>query len=175
MKVVGIVVLAVLAIAACGSAQPSSAIPVDDCALVAQPGPNPPRQEGGDAIDGADHGVGRWRLCLAVPIAGAAEASAWCEWTPDRTSVVGFSGLSVTVGGVSIDSGLSIATNEVFLAGYAHGPVAPSIQATEDGRSGRVGFDMVPRIDPEHGAEPGLAPRLVGVMRWQCGDPPPPR
>jgi hypothetical protein len=170
-----LLVAVISVIAACGTAEPPSVEPHNDCALVVQPGPNPPARQDGDAIDGADFGVGRWRLCLAEPIAGAAEASAWCEWTPDRTAVVGFSGLSVTIDGISLDSGLSIATNEVFLAGYAPGPVAPSVEATDDGRSGRVGFGMVPRIDPEHGAEPGLAPRVIGVMTWQCGDPPPPR
>lgn len=167
--------VAVLAIAACGATQPSAS-PGDDCALTTEPAPADEFDRGGgDLIDGKDFGAGVWRLCLAVPVVASAENAAWCEWKPDRTAVIGFSGLSVTIGAMTYDSGLLIGTNEFFLSGYQQGPVPPSGDATEDGRSGHLAFDAVPRVDPEHGAEPGLALRVVGVMRWQCGDPPPRR
>lgn len=168
--------MAVLAIAACGSAQPSPSTPDETCPLVTAPGPaDEINRDGGDAIDATDYGGGRWRLCLTEPIVGAAETTAWCQWTPDRTAVLGVSGLSVMVGSVPYDSGLSIGSNEFSLAGYVPGPVPPSGDATEDGRSGHLAFHVVPVIDPEHGAPEGAEPRLVGVMSWQCGDPPPPR
>ena len=173
-----LVVLAVgtLVVAACGSAQAPSGNPVELCAPPAEPRPaDEPGPGGGDAIDGADFGGGSWRMCLVEPVAAAAENKAWCEWTPDRTAVIGISGLSVTIGSATYDSGLVIASKEFFLTGYEPGGVSPSLEATEDGRSGHVAFAMVPMIDPEHGAAPGLAPRVIGVMRWQCGDPPPPR
>ena len=171
-----VVVVTMLAIAACGSAQPSLSTPAETCPLVTAPGPaDEPNRNGLEPIDDTDIGGGRWRLCLTVPIVGAAETTAWCQWAPDRTAVLGFSGQSVTIGSVAYDSGLSIPTNEFVLAGYVPGPVVPSGEATEDGRSGYLAFHVVPVIDPEHGPPAGAEPRLVGVLSWQCGKPPPPR
>jgi hypothetical protein len=171
-----LLVAVMLAIAACGSSQSPSISPRDDCALIAEPGPaDELDRDGGDLIDDTDYGGGRWRLCLAEPVVGAAENTAWCQWTPDRTAVVGISGQFVTIGSVPYDSGLVIASKEFFLTGYEPGPVSPSLEAADGGRSGRLGFGMLVTVDPEHGAAPGVAPRVIGVMRWQCGDPPPPR
>lgn len=182
--------LAVLASAACGSAQPStspisSASPGEACALTTEPGPaDEPDRDGGDLIDMTDYGGGRWRLCLTEPAAVSAEATAWCIWTPDRTAVSEIDGLRARIGALAFDTYLSIdryqfelhTTDQGTTAGnYAPGPVVPIGDAAEDGRSGNLAFHVELVVDPENGAPPGAQPRYAGIMTWKCGDPPPPR
>ena len=52
-------------------------------------------------------GGGRWRVCLEVPLAASAEASAWCLWDEGRTTVTEISGLPASNGTVDYDAWLS--------------------------------------------------------------------
>jgi hypothetical protein len=184
-----LLIVAVLAIVACGSAQtsPSSTVvpsPVESCALTTEPGPaDEPDRSGGDLIDMTDFGGGRWRLCLTEPTAATVEHTAWCIWTADRTAVSEVNGLSAKIGAVDYDAGVSLPRNEFFfgttdqdglVATYEPGAV-PAGDGSEDGRAGYLAFDVRLKIDPEAGAPPGAQPRFVGSMRWLCGDPPPAR
>lgn len=180
-----------LAIAACGSAQPTvsttpSPAPRDDCALTTEPGPADEPNRGGGELDLTDYGGGRWRLCLYEPTVATVEHSAWCIWTRDRTSVSEIDGLPAKIETLHYDTYLSIDRNEFQLhttdretgglgGNYEPGPVVPAGDATDDGRAGHLEFDVNLNVDPEAGAAPGAEPRYAGVMRWQCGDPPPAR
>jgi hypothetical protein len=187
-------VVALLAFAACGSAQPNSpttpATPPPaaggDCALTTEPGPaDEPDRGGGDAIDMSDFGGGRWRLCLTEPTVATAERTAWCIWQQDRTAVSEIDGLQVSIGVRDYDASISIGRNafDFGTIDRASGQVAsyqpsevPLGDATDDGRAGYLEFDVVLMVDPEGGGPPpGAEPRYAGLMRWQCGDPPPPR
>jgi hypothetical protein len=183
--------VAVLAIAACGSAQPTvsttpSPTPRDDCALTTEPGPADEPDRGFGELDLTDYGGGRWRLCLTEPTAATVEHSAWCIWTADRTAVSEVNGLPARIGAVDYDAYLSINSNQFELnttdqtsgglaATYKPGPVIPRGNAADDGRAGYLDFEVVLTVDPEVGAPAGALPGYAGSMRWQCGDPPPPR
>jgi hypothetical protein len=179
-----------LAIAACGSSQASPLTsvgpsPVEDCALVTQPGAaDEPDRSGGDLIDMSDFGGGRWRLCLNEPLTATGESSAWCLWTQDRTAVSEINGLRTRIGALDYDASLSIARNAFELhtfdqgttvGNYEPGPEVPVGEASEGTRSGNLTFDVTVIVDPEAGAPAGAEPRYARSMRWQCGDAPPPR
>lgn len=176
-----------LAIAACGSAQTSSPTavsptPRDGCAITSQPGSaDEPNRDGGE-LDMTDYAGGRWRMCLTEPINASVEHTAWCIWTQDRTAVSEINGLRVGIGGLEYDTYLSIARNEFQLQAtgstggvYEPAHVVPVGEASEDGSSGDLTFDVALKVDPGAGAPPGAEPRYAGSMRWQCGDPPPRR
>lgn len=176
-------------IAACGSAQPStsptsSASPGEACALTTEPGPadEPPRG-GEELIDTADWSGGRWRLCLAGPLAGTAEDTMWCTWTRDRSAVLELNPRPLRIGSLDYETYVSIQRNQFefhamdlsgSIANYEPAGAMPAGESPDQGRSGTLNFE-VSLLDPEHGAGLALAPRMVGVMRWRCGDPPPPR
>jgi hypothetical protein len=155
------------------------------CAIRKQPGPDDRVPKGGgDAIDVADLGNGRWRLCQTEPAAIVVEGSAWCTWNDDRTAVREVVGLPLddgnaekVDGGVSLDQarvylGLTSSTGDVL--GFEGGQGRQQIDAATDGRAGAALFRLAAVTDPEH--PPAVRPAdRVGSMRWACGDPPPPR
>jgi hypothetical protein len=157
------------------------------CALEKQPGPDDRVPKGGgDAIDVADLGNGRWRLCQTGPVVIVVEGSAWCTWTDDRTAVREVVGLPVddgnlekVDGGVTLDAnstkvylGLTSSTGDVL--GFEGGEGREQVDAAADGRAGAALFHLAAVTDPEH--PPAIRPAdRVGSMRWACGDPPPPR
>jgi len=162
---------------------PSASIaPGGACELSAQPGPDDV-PEGGGETDMSDMGGGRWRVCLEVPMAAAAEASAWCLWDEGRTTVTEISGLPASVGTVDYDAWLSFAAPafEFHATDTAHGGIIANyatdtgpvhVQLDSDGRGGIARFDVGQRADPEAAPPPGAPARYGGVMRWRCGDAP---
>lgn len=185
-----LLVVAVLAIGACGSAQTSSSSPVSPspgqaCALTTEPGPadEPPRG-GEELIDTADWSGGRWRLCLTDPLVASAEGTLWCTWTRDRSAVLQLNTRPLRIGSIDYETWVSFQGNRFeFHAMDLSGTVAnyeprrgiPSGESGDGGRSGNLMFEAELVVDPESGAPPGAAPRHSGAMRWKCADPPPPR
>ena len=186
MRRLALLVVMVLATAACGSAQPSPTMTSsptlgEACALTTEPGPaDEPNRDGGE-LDMTDYGGGRWRMCLTEPINASVEHTAWCIWTQDRTAVSEINGLRVGINALEYDTYLSIARNEFQLQAtgstggvYEPAHVVPVGEASEDGRSGDLTFDVALKVDPGAGAPPGAESRYAGSMSWQCADPPPP-
>lgn len=180
-----LLVVAMLVIAACGSAQPSSAKPAEVCAPPAEPGPaDEPNRDGEEDIHLSDFGAGRWRLCLTEPGVAAAEGTVWCVWTEDRSTVLELNGHRIKVDALNFETYLSFTFNRFELraidlggtpvANYQPGSTLPSGTTPDAGRSGTLAFQVVLRIDPETGAPVGVAPGYSGAMTWKCGDPPPP-
>jgi hypothetical protein len=167
------------------TSDPSASLaPGGACELSQQPGPDDaPPQGGGDLMDNSDMGGGRWRVCLEVPLAATAEASAWCLWDEGRTAVTEISGLPASVGTVDYDAWLSFAAPAFefhatdtghggIIANYATDTGPVRVQLDADGRGGIARFDVGMRADPESGPAEGAPARYGGVMRWRCGDAP---
>jgi len=162
----------------------SSAIDPATCALQQQPGPADPAPVGGDLMDVADEGSGRWRLCLTEPDALVVEGSAQCTWTPDRSAVRAIAGLPLKDrGGAMVDGGVSLDPVDVYLGLTSQAGDVLSFEdttgrqhfdAAADGGSGAVDFALQAVVDPEHPPSVGPADR-TGTMRWACGKAPPPR
>ena len=55
---------------------------------------------------------------------------------------------------------------------WAHSDVDAIVAA--DGTDGLAAFDAELVVDAEASPPPATAPRIAGVLRWQCADPPPP-
>jgi len=193
--------VALLAMTACGTPQPSpdgSGQPVGDpppsgaqgdgadCAPPAEPGPaDEPDRGGGDLMDVTDYGGARWRLCLTGPVVAAVENSAWCLWSQDRQSVLEVWGHPTPIGAIDYDTRVALSLGEFqlgttdrarggLIATYVPGPIQPFGEAADEDRVGQLAFDVTLMIDPEAGRPEGAPPRQVGSMRWICGDPPPP-
>jgi hypothetical protein len=194
LRLVTATVMAAMVVLGCTASTPTTA-PLDpsasasppgvdagDCPVMTPPGP-------GDAIPGpgemdvSDVGNGRWRVCLAEPVALEVEGSAWCTWTDDRSEVREASGLPVQIGGTdsTVDGGIAIDRGEVYLSSNDPRMIAswqgePSdMQAVVGvaGRSGTVAFRIPAIVDPEH--PPAVRPpEAAGVISWLCGGPPPP-
>jgi len=167
------------------TSDPSASLaPSGACDLSQQPGPDDaPPQGGGDLMDNSDMGGGRWRVCLEVPMAAAAEASAWCLWDEGRTAVTEINGLPASVGTIDYDAWLSFAAPAFefhatdtghggIIANYATDTGPVRVQLDADGRGGIARFDVGQRADPEAAPPPGAPLRYGGVMRWRCGDAP---
>src|SRR3954470_11035174 len=99
------------------SSSPDIAIDAGVCALKQQPGPeDAPPKAGGDLMDTADDGGGRWRICLTDPATVIAEGTAWCVWNDGRTAVVEINGVPVAAGGgVAVDGGVSARDGRTFI------------------------------------------------------------
>jgi hypothetical protein len=163
-----------------GTAAPS--LDATACPIETPPGPDDTVPEPGE-IDTTDLGNGRWRLCLAEPVAFSVEGSAWCTWTADRTEVREAAGVPTPIGaaGSTVDGGIAIDRGEIYLASndprmissWQGGPSDMSAQVGVAGRSGTAAFRIPAVTDPEH--PPAVSPpAAAGVMSWLCGDPPPP-
>jgi hypothetical protein len=175
-----------------GSGAPSSpavsevaAIDPSTCAIRQRPGPaDAPPDGGGDAMDVADFGPGRFRLCLTEPTVVDVEGSAWCAWSADRSTVNEVDGLPTAVaGGPQIAGNLGIerlrleieatgANGDVFT--FGNDGDRRLIQPAADARSGVAAFVVTEVIDPEHPPQVRAQPRS-GYLRWVCGEPPEPR
>jgi hypothetical protein len=165
------------------TSDPSTSLaPQAACELSQQPGPDDVPDTGGET-DTSDQGGGRWRVCLEVPLAVSAEASAWCLWDEGRTTVTEISGLPASNGTVDYDAWLSFVESafEFHATDTAHGglvanytndlgPVHVALDA--DGRGGIARFDVGQRADPEAAPPTGAPSRYGGVLRWRCGDAP---
>jgi hypothetical protein len=155
------------------------------CALEQQPGPaDPVPQAGGDLMDVADLGNGRWRLCLAGPEVLVVEGSAQCTWTDDRSAVIEIVGLPLDDGsGSKVDGGVSLDPAGVYLGltsqagdilSFDGADRPQQIDAAADGRTGAANFALGSVVDPEH--PPSVIPAdRTGTLRWSCGKPPGPR
>jgi hypothetical protein len=155
------------------------------CALEQQPGPaDPVPQAGGDLMDVADLGNGRWRLCLAGPEVLVVEGSAQCTWTDDRSAVIEIVGLPLDDGsGSKVDGGVSLDPAGVYLGltsqagdilSFDGADRPQQIDAAADGRTGAANFALGSVVDPEH--PPAVIPAdRTGTLRWRCGKPPGPR
>jgi hypothetical protein len=200
-RVVGLVVVAIVGLAACGSAPDGSPAPATAlgtapvltdgagsgaCPITAAPGASdePPRD--GAELDTTDMGGGRWSLCLSMPTPVGLEGRAWCTWDEARSRPVEVAGLPTPVGSVDYDAYVNLERGEVGASltdrGAVEGSVATyqergplTIETTDDGRDGVVLVDVVLVVDPESGPPPGAPQALGGLMRWTCGPPPPPR
>jgi hypothetical protein len=167
------------------AASTDAAIDPSTCTIGQAPGPaDAPPKGGGDLVDTADSGPGRFRLCLTAPAAVAVEGTAWCVWSPDRSAVTEVDGLPTSVGG-----GPQVAGN-VFIdpprleieATSANGDVSTFgnagdrrlVQVDADHRSGVAAFVVSEVVDPEHLPQVTQQPRS-GYLRWVCGEPPGPR
>ncbi|MBA2381181.1 MAG: hypothetical protein H0V73_03640, partial [Chloroflexi bacterium] len=161
----------------------ASAIAIDDsvCGLERQPGPaDRAPGAGGDGVDLADRGGGRWRLCLENPVALVVEGPAWCTWNDQRTAVTETSGLPVAIegGDGKMDGGLSLERGEVYLsrtglagdvAAWHGGPAGQLIQSSGDGSAGVARFRVAALADSER--PPAVRPPdQVGTIRWACGE-----
>ena len=113
----------------------------------------------------------------------AVEDSAWCRWNADRTRVDRVSGLPTKGGSVDFDTWLSFTGSklEVHLNESATGLIAnyaplgtPEVVTDPNRLGGTVPVDAALVVDPEAGAPAGAPLRVVGQMRWVCGEPPPP-
>lgn len=156
-----------------------------ECGIVGAPGPEGAPQGGGDLVDTSDMGGGRWSLCLTVPWGIVLEGSAACRWDPARGRPIEVDGLPTRLGTVDysawvqlgpIDGGMSLTDWRAGSGTVAtYRPVGSiDIRATEGGRSGTLRIGMELLSDPESGSPAGVPPGLLGMMRWRCGDPPPP-
>lgn len=153
------------------------------CSITQAPGPADAPPADGSEIDTSNDGPGRWRLCLTEPTLTAVEHSAWCRWNADRTRVDEVSGVPTTGGSVDFDAWLSFTGSkfEVHLNDSATGliasyaPLVAPNAATDPNRlGGTVPVDVALVVDPEAGSPAGAPLRVVGQMRWLCGEPPPP-
>lgn len=183
-----LLLIAVLAITACGTPQPSSPLATsagsgEGCVVTTNPGPADEPQRGPE-FELADYGGGRWRLCLLEPMVSTAEYTAWCKWTPDRSAVIDVGGHLMKLGALDFDVGLALDRNELRFRTedqdvgalsryYVPGPTAPVVDATDDGRSGNLAFDVVLRVEPDGPPPFPSEPRYAGFFSWRCGDPPP--
>jgi hypothetical protein len=176
-----------------GPSSPTPDLPSSDaaligasvCALQRQPGPDDHAPGGGgDLMDVADYGGGRWRMCLDAPVSVVAEGTAWCIWNDDRTAVLEVNGLPVDVGGgTKIDGSVQIRQPQAHVAlTSANGDVTSyvdhghrsRVEPANGGTSGAAAFALDQYVDPEH--PPALKPPGVsGTIRWACGQPPAPR
>jgi hypothetical protein len=165
-----------------GPGTPAPSVDAAACPIETPPGPNDTVPEPGE-LDTRDFGNGRWRLCLAEPVALSVEGSAWCTWTADRSEVREASGVPIPIGaaGSTVDGGIAIDRGEIYLASndprmiasWQGGPSDMSAQVGVAGRSGTATFRIPALTDPEH--PPAVPPPpAAGVISWQCGDPPPP-
>jgi hypothetical protein len=138
-------------------------------------------------IDTRDLGGGRWRLCLAEPVAFSVEGTAWCTWTDDRTFVTEVAGLPINLSPTStVDGGVSIERKVAYLSSndrtavgsWEGGPVSIVIEGSSDpGRAatkGSAAFRIPATVDQES-PPPVAPPEAAGVISWQCGEAPPPR
>ena len=169
-----------------GSPAPAHVALIDpaDCALEKQPGPDDKVPgPGGDAIDFADLGNGRWRLCQTDPVLIAIEGSAWCTWNDDRITIREVAGLPIAAVGETLDGGVAIDRATVYvgrtakngaITSYEGSDPAQVIEPGEGGRTGAARFRLEAYIDPEN--PPAVRPpSRAGTMRWSCGQPPAPR
>lgn len=136
-------------------------------------------------MDWSDYGGARWRLCLSWPIASSVEGTGSCTWEPARDSVNEVLGHDLRIRQVDYGVWVALSRGEFQLgtidrargglvATYAPGRVQPAGRWTDDGRAGHLTFDVSLMVDPETGPQEGAPPRHAGVVRWICGDPPPP-
>jgi hypothetical protein len=199
-RVLGLVVVAIVGLAACGPGPGGSSAPATApatapglangpgagaCPISAAPGASdePPRD--GVELDTTDIGGGRWSLCLSVPTPVALEGTAWCTWDEARSRPVEVAGLPTPFGSVDYDAYLNFERGEVGASltdrGAVEGSVATyqergplTFETVDDGRAGAVLVDVVLVADAESGPPPGAPQALGGLMRWTCGAPPPP-
>ncbi len=179
--------VAVLAVAACGPADGSpaagspSASPEgagsfapDACLIETPPGP-------ADEPPIPDAGGGRAALCLVGPPAVQVEGTAWCTWTPDRIAVTEVSLVPTPTDDGAWEATLQLRDSVLQVASTAtDGTVTTWAQAdvdaivATDGTDGLAAFDAELVVDAESSPPPATPPRVAGVLRWQCADPPPP-
>ncbi len=185
----GLLVVAALAIAACGSAQPSSPSAVSPnpgqaCALTTEPGPaDEPDRDGRDLLDMTDQAGGRWRLCLEDPLVASAEGTLWCVWAPDRSTLLELSPPPLRIGAMDYETAVSLRGNQFefhamdlsgTIANYEPAAGVPTGESPDEGRSGTLMFEVRLVVDPESGPPPDVSPGYAGTMTWKCADPPAP-
>jgi hypothetical protein len=169
---------------ATGAAAPS--VDAAACPVETPPGPDDLAAggAGGDALGGSeDFGGGRWRLCLAEPVAFSVEGSARCVWTDDRSEVREVSGLPTPIGaaGSTVDGGVALDRGQVYLASNDSRMISSWQGEASDmsavvgvaGMTGTASFRIPATVDQDN--PPAVRPpAAAGVMSWECGDPPPP-
>jgi hypothetical protein len=165
--------------------EPTTGPGSDVCAIATAPGPDDePSRTGGDLMDNSDFGGGRWRYCLEEPMVLSIEHSAWCTWNADRTRVVEVTGLPARAGPVRHDVSIDLVRRAFqWSTTDATGTVATyepagtvAIQLLDDDGGAGVGSFQVALMPDPNGELPlpvGFPGRFGGVLRWQCGDPPP--
>jgi len=175
--------------AAQGSAPPSAvvvgAIDASSCAIQQGPGPaDAPPKPGGEGIDVADLGPGRFRLCLTDPTTVTVEGTAWCVWSDDRTSVTEIDGLPTAAGGGPRIAG-TVGLRPPHLqieATSASGEISTFgndgdqrlVEPGPGAHDGAATFSVTEVVDPDHPAQAPILAR-TGTLRWTCGEPPAPR
>ncbi len=168
------------------SSPSGSASAESECLIVQAPGPGDEPPRAGGELDTADDGAGRWRQCLSGPIEVTVEGTAWCRWDPDRTAVTEVAGLPVAIGGVEYDSWL-VTDGSAFevhltdrgpaglIGNYRPGVGGPRLTTDAQRSAGVAAIDVALAVDDGELPPAGLPIALLGLFRWQCGDPPPPR
>jgi hypothetical protein len=151
----------------------------DTCPIAQPPGPGDEPAAGGDTT--SDLAGGRAAACLVGPPPVDWEASAWCAWTPDRLAVDAVSGLPTQPEGddATWDVFLDLRRSELQVSRTASdGTITTWTQVDvpavirDDGAEGLATFDAGLAADSPP-PPTGIPPRVAGVVRWQCADPPP--
>lgn len=179
------------------TASPIVAIPwpaPDACPLEQLPGPADVPPYGSSEMDFSDLGPGRWRFCTDGVVV---EASAWCEWDPQRTQILEISGLPErdarltydawirfeegihpirSIGwriGAHVEVGVTYLDRGGSLASYVGPPDIHASTVDAGGLGGVLAFSVALQADPESGPMADVPVGYDGVIRWRCGDPPP--
>lgn len=180
-----------LLVAGCASTPPPSApvspspaggsLQPEACLIETAPGPadEPPRDTG--EIPLTDVAGGRAALCLVGPPADRVEGTAWCTWTADRIAVIDVSLLPTPGEDGVLEAFLDLRQSLLQVARTAaDGTITTWAQSNvdaivaADGTDGLAAFDAELVVDEERSPPPATPPRLAGVLRWECADPPPP-